>query len=288
MAKSNFIVRGGADFTEIDKKLKNTQNGLSQFKGKIEKTSGGISKGLGAMADGLGLSFLKLGKLAIAGIAIKGLVGFSKQALQVASDLAEVQNVVDVTFGSMSQDVNDFADNALKAYGLSELSAKKYASTMGAMLKSSGLTGEAMKNMAVNLTELSADMASFYNLQNDAAFEKIQAGIAGETKPLRELGINMTVANLEAYALAQGINKSWQEMTQAEQTLLRYNYLLAVTGDALCANIRNLGEPDKIAERAMARIYGLNGQGAHRSPFTGCKVFELGTGRPDCHHKRSR
>ena len=232
MAGSNFIVRGGADFSDIDKKLKVTQNRLKNFGTKLGKTSSGISKSFTAMADGLGLSFLTLGKFALIGVATRGLVNFGKEALQVASDLAEVQNVVDVTFGAMSEDVDNFADTALKQFGLSELSAKKYASTMGAMLKSSGLTGETMKNMAVNLTELSADMASFYNLQNDAAFEKIQAGIAGETKPLRELGINMTVANLEAYALAQGINKSWQEMTQAEQTLLRYNYLLSVTSDS--------------------------------------------------------
>jgi len=208
--KSNFIVRGGADFSGIKKEMTVLQG---QFKGFQAIISGGLQ-----------LAGISLG--------IGALVSFGRKAIEVASDLEEVQNVVDVTFGSMAKDVNDFADTALKQFGLSQLSAKKYTSTMGAMLKSSGLTGEAMKSMAIDLTELSADMASFYNLQNDAAFEKIQAGIAGETKPLRELGINMTVANLEAYALSQGIRESWLEMTQAEQTLLRYNYLLSVTGDA--------------------------------------------------------
>ncbi|MGP3787154.1 hypothetical protein [Paenibacillus sp. 1A_MP2] len=72
--------------------------------------------------------------------------------------------MVNVTFGSMTNQINNWSSNLIESFGLSELSGKRYASTMGAMLKSSGITGEAMKQMSVKLTELSADMASFYNL----------------------------------------------------------------------------------------------------------------------------
>ena len=120
----------------------------------------------------------------------------------------------------------------LQGFGLSELSAKKYSSTLGAMMKSSGLAGVQMEGMSKKLTELAADMASFYNLSTDEAFDKIRSGISGETEPLKQLGVNMSVANLEAYALTQGIKKQYSEMNQAQQTLLRYNYLLSVTKDA--------------------------------------------------------
>lgn len=79
---------------------------------------------------------------------------------------------------------------------------------------------------------LSGDFASFFNIANDEAFAKIRSGISGETEPLKQLGINMSVANLEAYALSQGIKKSYSAMTQAEQVTLRYNYLLSVSADA--------------------------------------------------------
>ncbi len=102
---------------------------------------------------------------------------------------------------------------------------------MGAMLKSSGLTGEAMKDMSIDLTKLTADMASFHNLENDVVFRKIQSAMAGMPRPLLDLGVNMKIANLEAYALSQGIRKSYREMSQAEQIMLRYNYLLSATGD---------------------------------------------------------
>lgn len=202
-----------------------TENQFKGFEGRINKAFGGI-------AGGMGLNLGKLSKFALIGMAAKELYKFGKASIEVAADLTETQNVVDVTFGHMSDQVNNFSDNAIKQFGLSELAAKKYASTMGAMLKSSGIRGTAVKDMSIDLTKLSADMASFYNLDNDAAFKKIMSGMSGMTQPLKELGINMNITNLKAYALGQGIEKSWENMSQAEQTMIRYNYLLSVTGDS--------------------------------------------------------
>ena len=165
-------------------------------------------------------------------------VGFSaikqvvSEAIDFASDLAEVQNVVDVAFKGSEDVINEWAKTTLDAYGLNELSAKRFAGTMGAMLKSSGLTGDSVADMSMRITELAGDMASFYNLEGEEAFNKIRSGISGETEPLKQLGINMSVANLEAYALSQGITKAYNSMSQAEQVALRYNYLLQTTKDA--------------------------------------------------------
>ena len=160
------------------------------------------------------------------------MVEFGKESINLASDLQEVQNVVDTVFKGSAQEINEFSKTALEAYGLSELSAKKYASTMGAMLDSMQVSDKEMLVMSKTLTALSGDMASFYNLSGDDAFQKIRAGISGETEPLKQLGINMSVANLEAYALSQGITKSYKAMSQNEQAILRYNYLLSVTANA--------------------------------------------------------
>ena len=103
---------------------------------------------------------------------------------------------------------------------------------MGAMMKSSGLAGNEIVNMSTDLAGLAADMASFYNLDFDTAFQKIRSGISGETEPLKQLGINMSVANLEAYALQKGLKKTFNEMTQGEQVMLRYQYIMSATSDA--------------------------------------------------------
>lgn len=162
----------------------------------------------------------------------QALLNIGKDAIQAASDLQEVQNVVDVTFGSNANKIEAWAKKAGTQFGLTETQAKRFTSTLGAMMKSAGMSGDEITDMSTDLAGLAADMASFYNLDFDTAFQKIRSGISGETEPLKQLGINMSVANLEAFALQQGLSKTFDEMTQGEQTMLRYQYLMSATADA--------------------------------------------------------
>ena len=162
----------------------------------------------------------------------KAILDFGMEAVQAASDLAEVQNVVDVTFGDGASKIEKWAKAAGEQFGLTETQAKKFTSTLGAMMKSAGLAGPEIVNMSTDLAGLAADMASFYNLDFDTAFQKIRSGISGETEPLKQLGINMSVANLEAFALTKGITKAFNKMSQSEQIMLRYQYLMQATADA--------------------------------------------------------
>lgn len=221
-------VKISADISSLQKGLKKC---ISQLTGVQSKTVGTANK-MQSSFDSMSRMAERVGKTIATAFAVNKLVDFGKSAIEAGSDLTEVQNVVDTVFGSMSESVNTWAKNAMTAFGLSETSAKQYASTMGAMLKSSGIVGDALQTMSLNVASLAADMASFYNLDTQTAFEKIRSGLSGETEPLKQLGINMSVANLEAYALSQGITKSYSAMSQAEQTILRYNYLLSVTADA--------------------------------------------------------
>lgn len=199
---------------------------------KVQQQTKAATNAVAKQTDRIKSAFSKIGKTVGLALSAAAIFNFGKSCVSLGSDLAEVQNVVDVTFGSLNEAVNQFAKNALEQFGLSETSAKQYSSTLGAMLKSMGFTTQAAADMSMKMTGLAADMASFYNLDNDAAFEKIRAGISGETEPLKQLGINLSVANLEQYALTQGITKSYNAMNQQEQALLRYNYLLSVTADA--------------------------------------------------------
>lgn len=164
--------------------------------------------------------------------AFDGLKNSIGQAIETASNLVEVQNVVDVAFKENSKAIDEWSKNTLNKFGLNELSAKKFAGTMGAMLNSAGLAGDKVVEMSTGIAGLAGDMASFYNLNPEEAFMKLRSGISGETEPLKQLGINMSVANLEAFALTQGITKAFNKMSQAEQMTLRYNYLMKATADA--------------------------------------------------------
>ena len=208
-------------------------DGTLQFDTRIDQA--GFDKGIAAMEKTvtsagtimrgiLGSNLLQTG--------IEKVVEFGKQGIQLASDLEEVQNVVDVTFGEGAQQIEAFADSASASFGLTELQAKQFSGTIGAMVKSMGLTEKEALDMSTSLVGLAGDMASFYNLDHDTAFEKIRSGISGETEPLKQLGINMSVANLEAYALSKGIKRAYEDMSEAEKVQLRYGYIMQQTTDA--------------------------------------------------------
>lgn len=203
---------------DIQHETRNWDNAVSGASDNMAGSFVGALKAMGAAA-----AAAKIGQV---------LLDFGKAAIDAASDLEEVQNVVDVTFGESANEINAWAKNAINQFGLTETQAKRFASTMGAMMKSSGIASKDITAMSEDLAGLAADMASFYNLDFDEAFNKIRSGISGETEPLKQLGINMSVANLEAFALAQGIEKAFDKMDQSEQIMLRYQYLMQATADA--------------------------------------------------------
>lgn len=176
--------------------------------------------------NGLASAAKKLTGILVAAFAVDKIVQFGKEAIELGSDVAEVQNVVDVAFGDMSYMVEDFADKAITSFGMSELAAKRTASTYMAMASNMGVTQQQAAEMAITLAGLTGDVASFYNISQELADIKLRSVFTGETETLKDLGIVMTQANLEAYALANGINRSFQSMSQSEQLILRYNYVL--------------------------------------------------------------
>lgn len=154
-------------------------------------------------------------------------LGLVRKSMDISSDLTEVQNVVDVTFGDMRKSIEDFADTSLTAYGMSELMAKKIASRYQAMGIAMGFTQKKMSGMSIELTKLAADMASFYNVGQEDVAKSLQSIFTGETEPMRKYGIDLTQATLKEWALNNGLNANIKSMSQAQKTMLRYQYVMA-------------------------------------------------------------
>ena len=218
------------DNSQAMKALDGFEKEAKKTGGKFDET---VKDTMGGVESTVYTAATKIAKAIGSAFVTKKIIEFGKAAIGVASDLNEVQNVVDTTFGTEGAiKVNEWARNAAEAFGESELQAKQFTSTLGAMFKSMGVGQADMEEMSMSLAGLAGDMASFYNLDPTEAFEKLRSGISGETEPLKQLGINMSVVNLEAFAMAEGITKSYQEMTQAEQATLRYQYIMSATADA--------------------------------------------------------
>lgn len=192
----------------------------------------GVTKGFSAIKNGANSVMGTIGKLGAAiGVAfgVSALVKFAKQSIELSSDVQEVQNVVDVSFGDMRDQMEAFANTAIETYGISRLTAKQTGSTYMAMAKGMGIAGQEAADMSLNLTGLSADMASFYNVSQKYTDIALKSVFTGETETLKQYGIVMTQTNLQEFARQKGITKSIQAMTQQEQTMLRYQYVMKQT-----------------------------------------------------------
>ena len=191
----------------------------------FKKQMNDIGKTAKSQTSAMSGMFSKLGKAIGAAFAVKKVVEFSKACLELGSDLAEVQNVVDVTFGSMSSKVNDFAKNAMTSFGMSEKIAKEYMGQLGAMSKAFGNTTDVAYDQAAALTGLAGDVASFYNMSTDEAFSKLKAVYTGETEGLKALGVVMTQTALDEFAMQQGLGKTTKEMSEQEKVALRLSFV---------------------------------------------------------------
>lgn len=181
-------------------------------------------------------------------------VGKIGSAVDLASQLTEVQNVVDTTFGDMASKVDDFTKTSIQDFGMSELTVKQIASRFQALGTSIGISSEqvangtavankalmsqnntlykttdSMADMSLNLTRLAGDMASFYDVDQADVAKSLQSIFSGTIAPLRRYGLDLTQATLSEWAMKNGLDANIKSMTQAEKVLLRYNYVMANT-----------------------------------------------------------
>lgn len=221
---------------KIGTSAKKTGTTVSDSFNKMD-TSGASRKVnlLGRQFEGLGTIVRRIGFLIGSAFAVGKLIQFGKESIELGSNLAEVQNVVDVTFTTMSDKANEFAKNAMTSAGLSETMAKQYVGTFGAMSKSFGFSEQQAYDMSTALTQLTGDVASFYNISQDLAYIKLKSVFTGETETLKDLGVVMAQSALDQYALANGYGKTTSAMTEQEKVALRLAFvqdqLSAASGD---------------------------------------------------------
>lgn len=178
------------------------------------KSSSGLAQHLKSLLLGAGV--------------VKGL----ESAISLSSELTESQNRLDYVFGESAKSVTEFAQNTAKAYGLTENAATKFAATFGGILSASGIASDELADFSENLTKMTGDLASFYDVDQDVFFKKLQAGLSGNAAALRTYGINVSATNLELYRMSKGIQTAYEDMDQASRVILRYNYIVESASQA--------------------------------------------------------
>lgn len=143
-----------------------------------------------------------------------------------SNDYIENLNLFNVTMRDGAADALKYADSVEKIMGINISEWISYQGKFKQLASGFGVVNEQADIMSKNLTQLSYDMASFFNVNQQKAFEKLSSAMSGQVKGLREFGIDTSIASLQEYALAKGIDLSVRKMTQAQKSVLRYNYIL--------------------------------------------------------------
>ena len=204
-----------AEVAPLQKGIKKATSSLNGFQKTVQK-----------MNNRWNNVFNQMGRTVLKFLSAASLLKWGKEALQVASDLEEWQNVVNVAFGKATDDINAWATTLANKFGLVELQAKKMSSTFMAMGDAEGIATDKGIIMAKNLTQLSGDMASFFNVEAEEVATALESVYTGTTLALRKYGIVLTEANLNQFAMEKNLGKTVQQMNQAEKATLRYNYIM--------------------------------------------------------------
>ena len=222
MADYTLSAKITGDSSGFDKAIQSAEKSASSFEKKMESISN-KAKGIGDKLSGIG-------KALTVGVTVP-LVAAGKGMINAASDFDENMNKISVAFGDNAAEVKAWADTATESFGLSMNQALEATSLFGDMATSMGLSQGEAASMSTSLAGLAGDLASFKNVGIDQAMTALNGVFTGETESLKQLGIVMTETNLEEFAAKTG--QVYSEMSQAEKVQLRYNYVMAMSQNAI-------------------------------------------------------
>ena len=229
------VSKGASENTKELDKNKKAKDDNTNSSSKLTGSLGGLSAGFGSLTTKLAGTIAKY-------VSLKKAMEFLKDGIMLNVDLTEATNVMTIAFGENADMVSEWAKGLKDAFGISEVNAITFSGRLRQMFASMGVVNEEADLMALRLTELSGDIASLYNIEVEQAFEKLKSGMVGLPKPLKDLGIAVDDATVKAHAMANGLDTTWESLTQAEKAVWRYNTILTQTENAQGDFSRTSGE----------------------------------------------
>lgn len=229
-------------------------NKLKGFSGDIKVTANNTSHLTGAF----GSLWKMLKRVAVA----TGAIQLFKKGYGLSTDFFETANYFKVVMGQYTEDAYKYGQAVGEALGLDESQWMQNQATFMSLATTFGNTSDSAYLMSKNLTQLVYDLSSLKNVNADVAMQKLRSAFAGEIEPLRDWGVDLSKANLQLVALNNNIDKSFDSMTQAEKSQLRYvtimNQLEYAMGD-LSNTLTSPGNQLRLLEMAAlkaARAFG--------------------------------
>ena len=213
-------IKLGLSTKDFEKSLKNAEKNLKNFGNRLNDIGSRLTVGL------------SIPLALVSGAAIK-----------LGMDAVESENLFSVSMGKMASSARTWSEDLRKNLGLNSYEVRKNVGTFNVMLTSMGLNEKAAFDMSKGLTQLAYDMASFYNLKPEEAFQKLQSGISGESEPLKRLGILVNETTIKNYALNHGMLKQGEQLSETGKVAARYGTIMEATSKAQGDLSRTLDSP---------------------------------------------
>lgn len=202
---------------EVQKSTKNTKSAFS-----------GLTKGLAGLSVGyIGKQLLSVGQ----------------DAVQMAMEVEESENLFTVSLGNMAGKARKWSEEVSNSLGLNAYSLREQVGTLYNMTTSMGLAADTAYDLSTTMTGLAYDMASFYNLETEEAFTKLRSGLTGEAEPLKAIGILVDENTIKQAAYRHGVAETGEELTQQQKVIARYLAILDQTSNAQGDMARTMDSP---------------------------------------------
>ena len=208
---------------------------------------GTASKKVGDDLDDMGKRGVKasdgltgaLKRVAIAAVAITALAtgiklirDFSFAAVDAAAAAEETQSKFETVFKDQATRSEEWITNFSDAAKRSKVEIMTFMADAQSVMTGVGMGIEPASEMSAAITSLTYDLASFHNLSDQDAFDKLQSGLLGQTQGLKTMGIVLNETALKQSMLNMGIRGNFQDLEEATKVQVRFNAILAQTADA--------------------------------------------------------
>ena len=225
---ANQMKQVAAAMKPLADEMQKVSNGFAAFPIRIQKIIQS-NAGLAASNTSVGVSFTRLGgfslsalgKMTMFGVAARQVVQWLSDCVTSINEYVENVNLFQVSMGEFYPEAYDYAQLVSSKLGVDPSEWMRTQGVFMSMAKGFGLAERQAYELSEGLTELTYDIGSLYNEDFATAAQRLQSALAGEIEPIRRLGISISQATLQEYAMSKGITENVSAMTEQEKALLR-------------------------------------------------------------------
>ena len=229
--------------TPLATQMEKVATGFSAFPARIQRLLKSNTS-LAASNTVLGKSYVNLAaKISLAYMGMRRIAGVIASWITDSNSYIENMNLFNVSMGQFAKEAQNYAEQVGEIMGINPGEWMRNQGVFMTITDGFGVASDRAYIMSKNLTQLTYDLASFYNISTSDAFQKLESGISGELEPLRRLGYDLSVARLQQEAYNLGIDRSVTSMTQAEKAELRYYAIMTQVTNAQGDMARTLEAP---------------------------------------------